>query len=822
MTLQDKVERPEISVDVSGRPKDSLSTQFRLEEIDGLDGINAIPNTASLIFGSQLTIIYGRNGAGKSGFARLIANACFSRYKPAILGNIYDNVAPPVPTAKFHISLDGQRQEALVFSPTSDHAELKRISFFDITVAHQRVSEASPFEFKPSGFDIFPEMARVYAQLTTRLYGDIQSRTRDTKFSESFIGLETDASKSVAFVNATTDLTTVQNLAVYGPSEKARLEEIDKQLTALKSKSQKEVLAALRQARIDLENLGVKIIGIGETFSSLKAISRVELSKNAKAAADTATALGSEQFKRAFFKAVGTVEWQNFAKSAHVLARVENVTYPNAGDHCLLCERPLDDSSRSHIQALLSFVEGDVQRATEVAATSLQSEIDLIQALDINIFPKDSRLREQIRRMDPQAEEAIDKLAAKIVSVRDGALKSLRERTTEEHTLETAEVQELLARTMKQADADIDRLEKEDTTQAIQSLELEHQTLRHREVLSQLLPSIEKHVVDAKWCAQAEKAKSALNPRPITDKEKEFFGEIIGESYRKRLAEECKKLDCALPIELETAGQKGKTVRSLSMKGGHAPDDILSEGEQKAVALADFLTEVALNPTNAGIALDDPVTSQDHERKQLIAERLVEEARQRQVIIFTHDLPFLNQIISCAEREDVNFLAHWIERNPKGQPGQVTLNDVPATSKAYDSAERAKQFLAEAQKGTGSVRHDAICKGMGALRRTIEENVVKKLFKNVVPRWSDRVIVTGLRAISWDHDLADEFVQTYEDLSAYIEGHSHTDEATGAPPEIKDLEQRVNLVEALIKRAKPDRKAQLAKVAISPIVQQAE
>src|SRR5581483_1269126 len=241
----------------------------------------------------------------------------------------------------------------------------------------------------------------------TRLYGDIQSRTRDTKFSESFIGLETDASKSVAFVNATTDLTTVQNLAVYGPSEKARLEEIDKQLTALKSKSQKEVLAALRQARIDLENLGVKIIGIGETFSSLKAISRVELSKNAKAAADTATALGSEQFKRAFFKAVGTVEWQNFAKSAHVLARVENVTYPNAGDHCLLCERPLDDSSRSHIQALLSFVEGDVQRATEVAATSLQSEIDLIQALDINIFPKDSRLREQIRRMDPQAEEAI-------------------------------------------------------------------------------------------------------------------------------------------------------------------------------------------------------------------------------------------------------------------------------------------------------------------------------------------------------------------------------------------------------------------------------
>jgi hypothetical protein len=29
----------------------------------------------------------------------------------------------------------------------------------------------------------------------------------------------------------------------------------------------------------------------------------------------------------------------------------------------------------------------------------------------------------------------------------------------------------------------------------------------------------------------------------------------------------------------------------------------------KAVALADFLTEVSLNPANAGIVLDDPVTS---------------------------------------------------------------------------------------------------------------------------------------------------------------------------------------------------------------------
>jgi hypothetical protein len=56
----------------------------------------------------------------------------------------------------------------------------------------------------------------------------------------------------------------------------------------------------------------------------------------------------------------------------------------------------------------------------------------------------------------------------------------------------------------------------------------------------------------AAWCAKAERAKSSLSPRPITEKEKELSTELVGETYRKRLAEECKSLDSCLPIELQT------------------------------------------------------------------------------------------------------------------------------------------------------------------------------------------------------------------------------------------------------------------------------
>lgn len=186
--LQDKHERDEVAIDVSGRPAEAASKPVRLERIDGLSGVNAIPNGTAMRFGPALTVIYGRNGAGKSGFARLFANACFSRHKPKIIGNIYDKKAAGTPKADFHVSVEGASARPLTFSAGAEHAELKRISFFDTAVAQHHVTESAAFEFKPAGFDVFPEMARVYAQIGERLDAGVGSKQHDTNFSNSFIG----------------------------------------------------------------------------------------------------------------------------------------------------------------------------------------------------------------------------------------------------------------------------------------------------------------------------------------------------------------------------------------------------------------------------------------------------------------------------------------------------------------------------------------------------------------------------------------------------------------------------------------------------------
>jgi hypothetical protein len=408
-----------------------------------------------------------------------------------------------------------------------------------------------------------------------------------------------------------------------------------------------------------------------------------------------------------------------------------------------------------------------------------------------------------VTRLNPELAKEIEALVATLDADRTAIAAVLSAGSGEIAAAAFGDTSAGMTRLKDQIDADIARLQGQSVAEALGALEAERVLLRHRQVLSQLLPQIEAFLADARWVKKASGApRQSLNTRHLTEKETELFRTVIADGYRDRLGQECAALDCALPVELSARGERGQTKRSLVIKGGHRPNEILSEGEQRAVALADFLTEIWLNPANAGIVLDDPVNSQDHQRKECIAKRLAKEAKSRQVIVFTHDLVFLTKLAAAAEDTGTEMLTHWMERDGSGRPGQVSLDDCPATTPQYRTTTKARKTLGEAKTTAGSRRLQLIQRGMGELRRTIEEIVPYSLFKQAVNRWTDRIMVTGLKNINWDDGLVADLIKTYEDISAYIEGHSHTEEQAGAPPEPKDLEEMAARVDELIKRAR--------------------
>ncbi len=71
---------------------ESGDTATSLISLSGCKNVNALADDQKLEFGASpgLTVIYGNNGSGKSGYARVLKKACRARgQKPSIKANVY-------------------------------------------------------------------------------------------------------------------------------------------------------------------------------------------------------------------------------------------------------------------------------------------------------------------------------------------------------------------------------------------------------------------------------------------------------------------------------------------------------------------------------------------------------------------------------------------------------------------------------------------------------------------------------------------------------------------------------------------------------------
>lgn len=291
------------------------------------------------------------------------------------------------------------------------------------------------------------------------------------------------------------------------------------------------------------------------------------------------------------------------------------------------------------------------------------------------------------------------------------------------------------------------------------------------------------------------------NTQKITKKHNDLFEKHVTDRFLKIFEAKLNELGRPLHVQVEYRGKKGQTFKQITLKSSMEdtklntkPDQVLSEGEKRAVAFADFMTEVALDPNCTGIILDDPVTSLDLEWREVIAEILIEQVNHRQVIVFTHDSPFLYLIKNVAEQNSLEYAIHWVTRGSSdGKPGYIYLNNAPVLEKDYKNAEKAEDFYKRAKEEQRPDKHEEFLRsGMNALRTSYEALVIFKLFNEVVQRYSDRISVGRLKAIVWNEELVVQIVETFERLSRYIDGHLHPDNSPHAPMTIELLREEID------------------------------
>jgi AAA domain-containing protein len=797
---------PDIPGSVTGRIAET-SGRVRLRRIHSPSGVNRLPLSSELTFSDGMTVIYGGNGVGKSGFARILSNACFSRQQHPIYPDIFDDSANySTPSACIEVEDENGAAIMLAFDSVTEHASLKRgFVVFDSAVAERHLKDTGPLGFTPTGFDIFAEIARAYAALQSMLTVEIERRKRENTFSLAFIGAKTAASNMASNLGWLTDLDKLRALGSFGPNERARIDQLQILSDQLRANSPDGVIRRLVEVRPQLLLIKEKLASARDMLLEDKLAADARLRTDLVTTATAVARLSAVQFGHPLLQGVGSSQWEQLIAASQDFVDEQHVHYPGSGDVCIVCHQALNEEAISLFAAYREFAAGDGPAALAAADEKLAARRTELLALQLAMVPEGSIAHSFLKEAHPLALGALQEAISALATLRDSAIAALDGKASAA-SLAIADFDSTMDELIALLDRDLSLLRQSDVPASLRVVEDERAELRHREVLFQNLDKMVLFVQDAKWVAKAESdARRELNPRHLTEKEQALFATVIAENYRTALATECEALSCGIPIEFKTQGRRGQTVRSLLIRD-RSPGEILSEGEQRAVALADFLTEVGLNQNNVGIILDDPVTSLDHDRKETIAARLVEEARKRQVIIFTHDMVFFAKLCDAADRVDEVLTTHWMQRSGKQNlPGTVSLNDAPTTTPQYRNTNFAEDSLAKAKVTSGSEQERLVRQGAGQLRRTVEEIVPQYLFKEVVRRWTDRVMVTALKKVSWDNALVDELVEVFEACSVIMEGHSHTEAGTQAPPTPAKLEELIQKTKELIRRARINR-----------------
>jgi recombinational DNA repair ATPase RecF len=275
--------------------------------------------------------------------------------------------------------------------------------------------------------------------------------------------------------------------------------------------------------------------------------------------------------------------------------------------------------------------------------------------------------------------------------------------------------------------------------------------LQARERLGERLNEVTAWIAKLKRVAALRRAHRALATNRITMKQRELSDAVVAGALDAKLKEELRNLHCEhLPVDLHPHTAVGETQVALRLAGAHgAPrvSDIASEGEQRALALSFFFAEVATSEDDGGIVVDDPVSSLDDERRAYIAERLVAEAGRRQVIVLTHDLPFMLDLVDRAEEAGIEPMMQGVWRG-ETEVGRVDDHPPFKAMKLRQRVGVLDQEVAQWSNQPAPRDFDEAWRRVrdfySRLRITWERAIEERLFRGVVQRFQRQVKTLAL------------------------------------------------------------------------------
>ena len=139
-----------------------------LFEIREPDHVNALESKEPLSFGAQgVTIVYGDNGSGKSGYARLLKRITRARHQEDVLTDVFRDTSLTKPSAVLVIRVGDVEQP--INWPNAARPELQRMRFYDVDCGQAYISAESDFPYRPSALFVMDGLIDACVEVRQRL-----------------------------------------------------------------------------------------------------------------------------------------------------------------------------------------------------------------------------------------------------------------------------------------------------------------------------------------------------------------------------------------------------------------------------------------------------------------------------------------------------------------------------------------------------------------------------------------------------------------------------------------------------------------------------
>jgi ABC-type transport system involved in cytochrome c biogenesis ATPase subunit len=748
-----------LSLELADLPADGGEHgQVELRGIGSLRNVNCLAEDQTLPLQPGLNVVFGKNGTGKSGHGRLLRGVCRAAEREEILPNVFEPTKAAQPqTAEFVLDVDGAQQAVSVDLAATPDRVLSAISVFDASCARVYLTKPNVITYVPRPLTLLKSLAdeqdAMAADLHVRMDG---RRTALPQLPE--LDATTRAGAALAEMNAGSDVKALEQLATLTEAELTALQRLETAAAAIRADKSGELEAAARMRAAGARAAATAIRNAAALVDD-QAVARIA---DVRGQFDAATKVERELADRAFadqrFPGTGQEPWQDMWRAAKRFVEAGGGVFPSdePAAACPLCQQELGEAAQSRIGQFEEFVRSELRERVgklERELAELLRGLPDVQTLRVSV---EGNLRGAPDDIIAAAYSAVAFIEARVERARELAGHGREEEGVEPRTLGLGALEAYATAETEAAEAQARLRDVEKQQETLRDLA----ELQARQALQAAMPEIKQRIEGLKAISVYEAAAAELGTQKVSNQLRKLQEATVTERLRNAIREE---LDGLTPAgsKVELVGQacKGETVIQLKLADscGAKVDRVLSSGEQAAVATAFFLAELAVSEGRSGVVLDDPVSSLDHDHREYLARRLVEEAKKRQVVVYTHDLTFLFHLQEAAEQASVALHGQTLERT-QDRVGvvrdELPIKAVSPSRRRKELRHRLRYELAPLHKRQDRAYEREADTWVVDLRKGYDQLIEEYLLGGVVRRNSQHVRVRNLFKVKWTLERA--------------------------------------------------------------------